>query len=100
MTMQQFRDSLQNNEPPDGLAPLLQALWCDAKGDWQRAHEIAQNIDSRDAAWVHAYLHRKDGDTSNARYWYGQAGKPPSPGDIQGEWSEIVHQLLAIKFHT
>ena len=70
MKLTEFRQSLHHPEPPPGLPSLVEALWWDARGDWSRAHEIAQEIDSREAAWVHAYLHRKEGDTSNAGYWY------------------------------
>lgn len=99
MTSQDFRHSLREDEPPAGLPPLLCALWWDAKGNWSRAHEVAQEIESRDAAWVHAYLHRKEGDVSNAAYWYGQAAKPPSKAEIESEWFEITNHLLAQEFH-
>jgi len=100
MTAQEFRHSLREDEPPTGLSPLLCALWWDAKGNWSRSHEIAQEIESRDAAWVHAYLHRKEGDASNAAYWYSQAGKPPPKTEIEGEWLEIADHLLAQEFHS
>jgi len=99
MTSPEFHTSLKDSDPPAGLSPLLQALWWDAKGDWNRAHEIAQAIESRDAAWVHAYLHRKDGDTSNAAYWYRQAGKSLCKTESEAEWSELTEHLLASKFH-
>jgi hypothetical protein len=94
MTSQEFRHSLKEEEPNASLPPLLQALWWDAKGDWQRAHQIAQDVETRDGAWVHAYLHRKEGDASNARYWYGQADKPHCTSETEAEWCEIVDQLL------
>ena len=71
-------------------------MWWDAKGDWRRAHEIAQEIDSSEGAWVHAYLHRKEGDEGNASYWYRQARKPHSRLPLAMEWSEIVTRLIAI----
>ena len=94
MTSSSFRASLTEKEPPQDLSPLLQALWWDAKGNWGKAHEIAQEIDSRDAAWVHAYLHRKEGDQGNAAYWYGQAGRPSSQAAVENEWMLIVQRLL------
>lgn len=72
----------------------LLALWWDAKGDWARAHEIAQDVDGADGAWVHAYLHRKEGDVSNAGYWYRQAGRRVATGDLRVEWEAMVRELL------
>lgn len=69
-------------------------MWWDGAGNWTRAHEIAQEIESREAAWVHAYLHRKEGDAGNAGYWYGQAGKPHSQLSLAAEWEEISRALL------
>jgi hypothetical protein len=91
MTFEEFQKG--GNEPA-GLAPALRALWHDARGDWDAAHRIAQEDDSRDAAWVHAYLHRKEGDISNARYWYGRAGKDADPGSLEEEWRDMVRNLL------
>jgi len=79
----------------NGLPPLLHALWHEAHGDWDRAHAITQEIDSPDAAWVHAYLHRKEGDTSNAVYWYGRAGHPVFTGSFHAEWTALATHLLA-----
>lgn len=75
MTLEEFRKSLTELRPPAELAPAVAGLWWDAKGDWNRAHESAQQDKSRDGSWVHAYLHRKEGDQSNAEYWYRRAGK-------------------------
>lgn len=74
---------------------MLCALWWEARGDWTRAHEIAQEIDGRDAAWVHAYLHRKEGDIDNAGYWYRRAGRAPHAGSFDQEWDMLVGTLLA-----
>ena len=73
----------------------LQALWHDARGDWERAHELCQQAKSRDGDWVHAYLHRKEGDAGNAGYWYARAGRPmPSSGvSLQAEWADIARAL-------
>ena len=76
MLFEEFRSSLCSERPSGDVPPLLAALWWEAKGDWAKAHEIAQEIDSPDGAWVHAYLHRKEGDEGNAGYWYRRAGKP------------------------
>lgn len=73
--------------------PLL-ALWWDAKGDWERAHEVAQEVEGRDGAWVHAYLHRKEGDLGNAGYWYRRAGQAVATGDLRDEWERMVMVLL------
>lgn len=72
----------------------LLALWWDGKGDWQKAHEIAQDVPGADGAWVHAYLHRKEGDVGNAAYWYRRAGHPVVEGDLRMEWDSIVGELL------
>ena len=76
------------------LPPLLHALWHEARGDWDRAHSITQEIDSPDAAWMHAYLHRKEGDTSNAGYWYGRAGRSAFTGSLHAEWTALATHLL------
>ena len=73
---------------------LLLALWWDGKGDWARAHEVAQEVDGSDGAWVHAYLHRKEGDAGNAGYWYRRAGRPVATGELREEWERIVEALL------
>jgi hypothetical protein len=70
-------------------------LWWDAKGDWTKAHESAQQDEGPEGSWVHAYLHRKEGDSSNAAYWYGRAGKPVFRGSFEEEWRQIVSTLIA-----
>ncbi len=70
------------------------ALWHDARGDWARAHEIVQDLTSPDASWVHAYLHRREGDDSNARYWYGRAGRQACRLSLDDEWTQIAGALL------
>jgi len=95
MDVSAFERSLTGSQPPPGLSPLLQALWHERGGDWTRAHEIAQDIETADAALVHAYLHRREGDRSNAAYWYGQAGAPVARGDLDDEWRVLVTRLLA-----
>lgn len=98
MDYDQFRATLPDAQPPAGLPPLLVALWWEAKGDWTRAHEIAQSVETKDGAWVHAYLHRKEGDEANAGYWYREAGQPVCRLPLDAEWEEITSALLA-RFH-
>jgi hypothetical protein len=90
MTVEEFLAADQNE-----LSGALLALWWDAKGDWERAHQVAQDVGGRDGAWVHAYLHRKEGDAGNAAYWYGQAGRAVERGDLREEWEGIVKELIA-----
>jgi hypothetical protein len=94
MTLDTFRQSLTATDPPVGLTPALVGLWWDAKGDWTRAHEFAQQDEGREGSWVHAYLHRKEGDQSNAAYWYGPAGKPVCREALDSEWLSITIALL------
>jgi hypothetical protein len=94
MDLAQFRASLAAAAPPAGLAPALEALWFEAKGDWKRAHTLAQADEGGAGDWVHAYLHRKEGDASNAAYWYRRAGRPIASGPAEAEWTAIVAALL------
>lgn len=79
---------------PATLNDLQRALQRDARGDWHGAHEAAQAGDDRDSAWVHAYLHRKEGDQWNAEYWYRRAGRPAFDGPLEQEWREIAEELF------
>ena len=94
MTFEAFKESLRHSSPPAGLPPLLAALWHDARGDWARAHNITQDIESSDAAWVHAYLHRKEGDLGNAGYWYRRADRQTATDALEAEWDRLVRALL------
>lgn len=94
MDLQTFRNTLSGENPPETLGAALAGLWWDAQGDWTRAHESAQAAEGPSGAWVHAYLHRKEGDLSNAGYWYRRAGKPIAAGSFEQEWDEIVAALL------
>ncbi len=94
MDLEGFKASLAADAPPCGLGRALEALWHAAKGDWHKAHELAQAEDDATGAWVHAYLHRVEGDLSNAAYWYRRAGKPPSQARLEAEWDEIAGALL------
>ncbi len=94
MTLDEFKSSLTQDSPPTGINLPLQALWKDAKGDWDTAHRIAQTISDATGAWIHAYLHRREGDLSNAAYWYSCASKPRPNQSLQEEWESIVQALL------
>jgi hypothetical protein len=94
MDIHTFEESLMQPAPPAGLSPAVEALWHERRGDWDRAHKIAQDISGPEGAWVHAYLHRREGDESNAAYWYRQAGKPVMRGSLDDEWRTIVEALL------
>lgn len=94
MTVDELRLSLGQAELPTGLSPLLRALWLDARGDWNGAHQVAQDDASPEGAWVHAYLHRKEGDQGNAAYWYRLAARPPFAGNLGEEWEAIARFLL------
>lgn len=93
MNLDVFKQSLTGSEAPAVSGPL-HALWVEARGDWDAAHRIVQELDDATAAWVHAYLHRKEGDASNAGYWYRRAAKPVSSQSLNAEWDEIATSLL------
>jgi hypothetical protein len=96
--MAEFKASLSGAAPAQELNAPLAALWWAAKGGskggWDRAHKIVQDEHTREAAWVHAYLHRVEGDSANAGYWYRQAGKPAVTDSLDAEWEGIVSALL------
>lgn len=95
MTPASFRDSLSGASPPQGASAALQALWWAGKGEWDRAHACAQSDEGDPAAdWVHAYLHRQEGDLGNAAYWYRRARRPQGAGPLEDEWAEIAAGLL------
>ena len=91
MTFEEFRSAATE---PSEVDAALRALWQDARGDWEEAHCIAQDVDTDAAAWVHAYLHRKEGDLPNARYWYHRARRPVATGSLDAEWESMVRTLL------
>ena len=93
MTLDEFKATLAHTSPPS-VAPLLLALWHDARGDWDAAHRVAQDIGDTAGAWVHAYLHRKEGDLGNAGYWYRRAGQPVATDSLDAEWARIAAALL------
>lgn len=93
MTFAQFQESLQQNTPPS-LNVLLLSLWYDGNGDWHKAHDLVNDLEGKEAAWVHAYMHRKEGDESNASYWYNRAKMSKPTYSLEQEWEEIVKALL------
>lgn len=95
MTLQQFKASLTESQPPSGLSPLLIALWYDANGDWHKAHDIAQDVHTNDGSRMHAYLHRKEGDNWNANYWYRRAGRTMPDVSLDEEWEDMVADFLS-----
>ena len=94
MTFEQFQQSLSQSSPPPAISKHLESLWYDAKGDWEQSHNIIQEINDSDASWIHAYLHRKEGDTWNADYWYSRAGKTRPAITLEAEWEKIVKRIL------
>ena len=95
MDIDAFERSFSEPTPPDDLSPLLVALWLEARGDWDGAHKLAQSEIGPDAAWVHAYLHRVEGDEANAGYWYDRSGHPRSTTPLADERRHIAADLLA-----
>ncbi|QJD80860.1 hypothetical protein [Spirosoma rhododendri] len=95
MTIDEFRASLTQAQPPAGVSPLLEALWYDANGDWEASHNIAQAREGeKNHDRLHAYLHRKEGDEWNAGYWYRRAKAPVFTGSLDDEWKALVTQWL------
>lgn len=94
MKREEFKTSVKKKSMPDDLRAELRAMWVEGRGDWDTAHRIVQDLNSKEAAWVHAYLHRKEGDESNAAYWYTQAGRDVPTSSLDEEWDEIVRALL------
>ena len=95
MTVEEFRQTLLREEPPSNFTFALAGLWWDAKGRWKQAHESAQQDEGPAGSWVHAYLHRKEGDSADAAYWYRRADKPPFQGPLEQEWLKIAESLLS-----
>jgi len=94
MTLVDFKGGLSKPKPPADLTRPLEALWWAAKGEWDKAHKIVMKEESREAAWVHAYLHRVEGDLDNAGYWYRQAHRPAASGALETEWDAIAAALI------
>ena len=94
MTLAEFKRAVSQPKPPTNVAPPLAALWWAANGDWDKAHGIVMKQESREAAWVHAYLHRVEGDLDNAGYWYRRARRPAETGPLEAEWDAIATALI------
>ena len=94
MTVEEFITSLNSDAPPDGLSIPIQSLWYDGKEDWKTAHDMVNDLEDAESMWVHAYLHRKEGDNFNAGYWYKKAGKLFSKAPLEIEWETILLTLL------
>lgn len=94
MPMKLFKESLVQNVPEPQLSPILKSLWYDAKGDWGKAHDLVDQLAGLDAAWVHAYLHRKEGDIWNADYWYARAKKTRPEYSLEEEWERLVMYFI------
>lgn len=94
MTLQEFKDSIRNPIPPKSLSKNLLALWHDSNDNWDEAHNIVQATSGFDGDWIHAYLHRKEGDLSNASYWYSKVGKTCPNVSLKMEWEELANYLL------
>jgi hypothetical protein len=92
--MLSFHKSLKQDAPDPQFSPILKSLWYDAKGDWEQAHAQVDQLNDRDSAWVHAYLHRKEGDIWNADYWYARAKKTRPVYSLEEEWSNLVEHFL------
>jgi hypothetical protein len=89
-----FHESLTHPEPPEHFSVLLKSLWYDKKGDWKKAHDLMDSLPGAEAAWVHAYLHRKEGDSWNADYWYARAKKGRPSHTLDEEWEELVRHFI------
>ncbi|RYZ58932.1 MAG: hypothetical protein EOO14_09050 [Chitinophagaceae bacterium] len=95
MNLTDFSQSLSDDQPPKSVSIYLQSLWWDGKGDWEKSHQLIQDLPDKNAAWIHAYLHRKEGDVWNADYWYKRAGKKRPASTLEEEWAILVEDLLA-----
>ncbi len=95
MTFDDFYQTVNADKPPDHLSDTLTSLWWDKKGDWDKAHFIAQNIATRHGSAVHAYLHREEGVMWNADYWYGRAGRKRPDIPLDEEWRQLVEEMMA-----
>lgn len=93
VTLEEFRKSTKHSEPPK-VSVLLLSLWHDARGDWEKSHSLAQDINNPEGSWVHAYLHRKEGDQFNAQYWYNRAKRKMPDYALEKEWAEIAEDFI------
>ena len=89
-----FEHLLEGESPPEDWSASFLALWWDAKGNWEKAHAIAQDLGTHWGDWMHAYLHKKEGDLWNARYWYRTAGMPENKESLEQEFTSLFNALL------
>ena len=94
MKFSEFIASLSHEMPPENINDLLKALWHDHRNDWDKAHNLVQDIHTTDGSLIHAYLHRKEGDPGNARYWYNRAGEQMYAGTLEEEWNALAKKYL------
>lgn len=94
MTIDTFKATIHQQAPDPAWSEALKALWYDMKGDWDQSHDIAQEMAGTDGAWIHAYLHRKEGDLWNADYWYRRANRSRPEGTLEMEWEDLVLHFL------
>ncbi len=94
MNLSSFKESLATGNPPANASVYLQAMWYDAKDNWEKAHQLIQDVPDKNASWIHAYLHRKEGDIWNADYWYSKAGKKRPSVSLEEEWEQITNAFL------
>ena len=94
MDLHTFKESLYSPESPKNISVYLDALWHDGKGDWNGSHELIQDVPDKNASWIHAYLHRKEGDIWNADYWYNKGGKKRPSLSLEQEWEQLVNFFL------
>lgn len=94
MNLTALKESLLAESPPEAASLYLKSLWYDAKNNWNKAHELIQDVPDKNASWIHAYLHRKEGDIWNADYWYTKAGKKRPNLSLQEEWEQIVNSFI------
>lgn len=95
MTFHEFKESTNQLFPPESISQNLLALWQEAKGNWNEAHDIVQNSKGHEGDWIHAYLHRKEGDLHNASYWYSRTGKSIPDISLKQEWEELARFMIA-----
>jgi uncharacterized protein YgiM (DUF1202 family) len=93
-TLTEFKASLNAEQPVGGISVQLKSLWYDGKGDWQKAHAQVDQLTDQQSAWVHAYLHRKEGDIRNADYWYSRAKQKRPDVSLEEEWKQLVVAFL------
>lgn len=85
---------LEEENKVANYSPVLKALWFDGKGDWVKAHDLVDSLGGKDAARIHAYLHRKEGDEWNASYWYQRAGEEKPKLSLEEEWEILLERYI------